>query len=704
MIEQLGQVDAVNMKLALMYFIEIVCESAFNDELLLKYSNNLEALFQKGLEDPSNDVKVAAFKTLTIFLSSISDEKALRKFAGVLKILVAKTIELIKIDQESGIVALESLNELVEAHSKFVRPIFENLLMIYAEIMETAGLLVNLRSTAMAGILILCNQHHTLVRKSAYFRNKMVPAYMNMLSEIDHLSLEEWASELLDEVVSKNDISMSTEEHIAQVANELGNKFMLPLFVPLISKCLSSGEVRYQHAGLTALALLVENCHESFKGELQNMIGLMLPLLQSQHPRIIYDVLITLGYMCSEFAPEIQKNFGNMILQFIYQALCHPLQKLQYKAALCIVNFEQGIANETEVKVMEPFLERILTQLATIFEQAMSKQNYLMLEGILESISSIASTNSFAKYYSTFMPGLTNIVSMLSSDTPQKVSIKSKAIEAMGDLLESIKDEKALFVPECNSIMNSLIALQAQLHKEDTLHRAIYTAYATIAEVLGEEFAGYTDSIFPGVYESAARRIDVQIIDELETQKQQDTSGHKYVKVKLDLKIDGVKNIVLNTDTFQLKVEATNLLATLSESLGGNFVKYADHMYPLIEELITIRNSREMRGNMIDCCQYMVQGGRTPEEKNAILTRVFPLLKKALVEAIRAKDHNEVASISEALAVSMPFMSQEMAATLPEMMMAVLSLVKSLSAEIEKIYSEKEMDDDLVEEMNTETE
>ena len=48
-IEQLGQVDAVNMKLALMYFIEIVCESAFNDELLLKYSNNLEALFQKGL-------------------------------------------------------------------------------------------------------------------------------------------------------------------------------------------------------------------------------------------------------------------------------------------------------------------------------------------------------------------------------------------------------------------------------------------------------------------------------------------------------------------------------------------------------------------------------------------------------------------------------------------------------------------------------
>lgn len=52
---------------------------------------------------------------------------------------------------------------------------------------------MNLRSTALAGILVLCNQHHTLVRKSAYFKNKMVPAYMGMLAEINENGLEEWA-------------------------------------------------------------------------------------------------------------------------------------------------------------------------------------------------------------------------------------------------------------------------------------------------------------------------------------------------------------------------------------------------------------------------------------------------------------------------------------------------------------------------------
>lgn len=98
------------------------------------------------------------------------------------------------------------------------------------------------------------------------------------------------------------------------------------------------------------------------------------------------------------------------------------------------------------------------------------------------------------------MPGLIRLVSMLGSDTPQKVNIKSKAIETMGDLLTSIKDNRELFLPECNNIMLSLIALQKQIHNEDTLHRAIFTAYEDIVSVLKEDFAAFSDTIFPLVY------------------------------------------------------------------------------------------------------------------------------------------------------------------------------------------------------------
>jgi len=63
-----------------------------------------------------------------------------------------------------------------------------------------------------------------------------------------------------------------------------------------------------------------------------------------------------------------------------------------------------------------------------------------LLEATLESIGSIAAMNNFAKYYPTFMPGLVRLVQMISADTPQKINIKNKAIETMGDLITSVKN------------------------------------------------------------------------------------------------------------------------------------------------------------------------------------------------------------------------------------------------------------------------
>ena len=51
----------------------------------------------------------------------------------------------------------------------------------------------------------------------------------------------------------------------------------------------------------------------------------------------------------------------------------------------------------------------------------------------------------------------------------------------------------------------------------------------------------------------------------------------------------------------------------MSEYMKQSFMRYTDFMYPLIEQLIVIKNSKEMRANMIDCCKFMVVGGRTNE-------------------------------------------------------------------------------------------
>lgn len=112
-------------------------------------------------------------------------------------------------------------------------------------------------------------------------------------------------------------------------------------------------------------------------------------------------------------------------------------------------------------------------------------------------------------------------------------------------------------------------------------------------------------------------------------------------------------------------------------------------MYPLIEELIILKNSKEMRGNMIDCCKFMIIAGRTLEEKNAIIVRFHPLLRKALGEAITAKDHCESAAIMEAYSMNMNAMTPDVAKDLPDMMTSTLAMIRNLTTEIEKIYADK---------------
>ncbi len=283
------------------------------------------------------------------------------------------------------------------------------------------------------------------------------------------------------------------------------------------------------------------------------------------------------------------------------------------------------------MKVIEPYLPTLLSNLGQIFENALMQPNYIMLEAVLESMSSIAAINDFAPYYGTFMPGLMKVISMVSNDTPQKVSIKSKTIETMGDLLASIKLNPELFDNECTNIMQSLLNLQSQLDSQDVLNRAIFTVYENVVPIMKERFAMYSDFIFERAFEAAMRPVDMQIVDELDKEK---TTGknpmHKYVKLKLDLKLDGVKNIVFNTDTFEQKIESTNLISAMAENMGPAYLKYIEKTILIIKELIIFKSSREIRSNIIECCKYIVLAGTDNMQKTLILQQIEGLLNSAL--------------------------------------------------------------------------
>jgi hypothetical protein len=51
---------------------------------------------------------------------------------------------------------------------------------------------------------------------------------------------------------------------------------------------------------------------------------------------------------------------------------------------------------------------------------------------------------------------------------------------------------------------------------------------------------------------------------------------NNYAAYKLDLKIDGVKSLVLNTDHLAQKIEATNLIVQMAEDMKQAFAPFIE--------------------------------------------------------------------------------------------------------------------------------
>ncbi len=72
------------------------------------------------------------------------------------------------------------------------------------------------------------------MRKNDLFKNKTIPSFVKMISEVEKISLDEWNKDLNDEVISKSDPSSAAADFLAKMSADLTVKFLMPLFIPLV--------------------------------------------------------------------------------------------------------------------------------------------------------------------------------------------------------------------------------------------------------------------------------------------------------------------------------------------------------------------------------------------------------------------------------------------------------------------------------------
>ena len=76
------------------------------------------------------------------------------------------------------------------------------------------------------------------------------------------------------------------------------------------------------------------------------------------------------------------------------------------------------------------------------------------------------------------------------------------------------------------------------------------------------------------VLRAVSSTIDCKVVDETQTAPEK-KKAHNICKLKWDYKLDGgLKNIILNTDSLEQKMEGSSLLVAISKNMGNSFLPF----------------------------------------------------------------------------------------------------------------------------------
>jgi len=99
-----------------MYVFEILSEMHLSSEELSGAKKDFMGIFERALQDTEVNVRVAALKAISAFMSGLDDSSVALEFATVLPMLLDVIVEALHKDEDQGRQALESLGELTSAH------------------------------------------------------------------------------------------------------------------------------------------------------------------------------------------------------------------------------------------------------------------------------------------------------------------------------------------------------------------------------------------------------------------------------------------------------------------------------------------------------------------------------------------------------------------------------------------------------------
>lgn len=555
------------------------------------------------------------------------------------------------------------------------------------------------RSAATEVVLALSSQMPASLRKIEETKSMLLPAFVQMLTEVDD-DLNVWG----ETPEEKEGASGNTEPyHVAInaincISNDLGEKnIMLPCSA-LIQQCRQSANWKERQAGYMLLGLIAESCKEALSKGMSEAIQLACAGVVDANPRVRYAGLSCLALLLTELAPKAQKKYhAELMPKLLSMMQSEELIKMQTRAVSTVINFVNGLHSqddEDEEEVSDTIIKQYSPSLFEIIVQLLKKAidtNYEPLqEECMNLLSAVAQLidKEFAKYYNSLMPLMMQILSNVGMANAQQQQLRARTIESVGYMIEAVAEERSTFFENVQSITQQLVSLlcSGQLSYEDPQNTAIKEALCKIAFFMKEEFHPYFQLIAPTLLTDAKQQIDIKL-----TSADDPSAGDDNQGVKLKLKgMEGEQRLSMNTTALESKILAYKLFHQISDNMGTAFAPFCEAALPQMLQDINYPYSKAIKKYAMKTCVNILHAVGETHNVPVFQTALYPVFIQMIEKGVKDEDLKTLRTVLKHFWLMLkvlnedkakPYLSDEQFTVIGALLQKVLNVVREVKTQ-----------------------
>lgn len=652
--------------------------------VLSPYLRNHHTELASGLiscvQSDSADLKKSAVYALTELINSIST-KQLAPFTEIPQHIL-KSVELCLNtgDNDTAIVLLSNVCELIEGSPALFKTTAEPFLMACMQIASTPAVDSGVRHVAVEVLVVMCTMNTKIIKKINGFATSLFDLlYSYTLNPTieDNWDVTDDVETAETEGATDFDIGVTSMD---RVCCGIGAGPLAAHVQQVVAQGIVNPSWNHRQAAINVLTYSTEGLKTAFVAYLEQAIDMVISLHADENKVVRYAVYQCLSQMCSDFAPDLQMKHHAKVMPILLKGLEDPIPRISAMAASAVNSFfddaEDGDDDDSNsAKVLAPYVTGTCEALA----RHINTTTHLFVRSTcLAAMSSVIATGKFS-----LIPLVQHLVPIFQGilaapEDPANVSasrmLKCRAIECTTLLAGVSKMEHfgAYAAPVCEYLCQ---LLSENMPTDDPRLPYVLRGWTNMVDCMQSAVLPYLPMMMPPLLALANLDCDMEMIDrnvgdEMDEQEAEEEGVEKMLMV-----VPGKGEVLVKTKTSLIedKTTAMQIVSEIVRALKGELGAYLPQVAACGIEALGFCASTDVRTLGSEILQRLVEAYKVaPSEVPNFVNNAVT----ALITAVRTElDFSFIPFYLDAIATfakEFPqYFTEEMLVTMAKILSAV---------------------------------